>query len=124
MISCFRNKEFEGFLQTLKHKPCFVMGDLNCAPHPVDLHNPKVEFFALLEEIFFFFSTNEFQGNLMSAGFSKEEREDFHNLLNVADLVDSYRHLHPVADLSVSLGQFECLNFFCCIVLCGVFVCF
>lgn len=83
----FRNKEFDAFLQTLKHKSVLLLGDLNVAPHPVDLHNPK--------------------GNLMSAGFSKEEREDFHALLKSADLVDSYRHLHPVADLNVSLGIFQ-----------------
>ncbi len=40
----------------------------------------------------------------MSAGFSKEEREDFHSFLASTELVDSYRHLHPVADVSVSLG--------------------
>ncbi len=36
------NKQFVSFVETLKHKHVIVAGDLNVAPHPVDLHNPKV----------------------------------------------------------------------------------
>jgi exodeoxyribonuclease III len=77
------NKAFQGFIATLKHKHVVVAGDLNVAPHPVDLHNPK--------------------GNKLSAGFSEEERADFHELCRESQLLDTWREMNPV-DVNKSLG--------------------
>ena len=54
--------------------PIILCGDLNCAHHEIDIHNPK--------------------GNKNSAGFSKEERTEFQLLLD-AGFTDSFRHLYP-----------------------------
>lgn len=54
--------------------PIVLCGDLNCAFQEIDIHNPK--------------------GNKKSAGFSKEEREEFGFILD-AGFVDSFRLLHP-----------------------------
>ncbi len=78
------NKAFQAFIGTLRHKHVIVAGDLNVAPHPVDLHNPK--------------------GNKLSAGFSEEERADFHELCREGQLLDTWRELNPVEDLTKSLG--------------------
>jgi exonuclease III len=57
-------------------KPVVVTGDLNCAHHEIDIHNPK--------------------GNLRSAGFTQEERDSFgQQVLGHARLVDSFRQQHP-----------------------------
>ena len=52
-----------------------VCGDLNVAHKEIDLKNPKT--------------------NQKTAGFTKEERESFNNILERCDMVDSYRSLHP-----------------------------
>ncbi len=78
------NKTFQAFVASLSHKHVIVAGDLNVAPHGVDLHNPA--------------------GNKMSAGFSKEEREDFQQLVAATTLLDTWRELNPVEDLTKSLG--------------------
>lgn len=54
--------------------PIILCGDLNCAHHEIDLHNPK--------------------SNMKSAGFSKEERAEFQHMMDVG-FTDSFRHLHP-----------------------------
>ena len=54
--------------------PIILCGDLNCAHHDIDIHNPK--------------------GNKKSAGFSTEERNEFQLLLD-SGFTDSFRHLHP-----------------------------
>lgn len=55
-------------------KPVIICGDLNCAHHEIDIHNPKT--------------------NLKSAGFTIEERNSFTKLLE-AGFVDTFRHQHP-----------------------------
>lgn len=55
-------------------KPAILCGDLNVAHHEIDLKNPKT--------------------NTKSAGFTKEEREDFTALLDEG-YIDTYRHLNP-----------------------------
>lgn len=57
------------------NKPIVMCGDLNVAPEPIDVHNPK-----------------QSQGK---HGFTQEERTSFQTLLNDCDLIDAYRHLHP-----------------------------
>ncbi len=57
-----------------KVKPVVYTGDLNVAHNPIDLKNPK---------------SNE--GN---AGYTKEERMAFNNLLSKG-FIDTYRHLYP-----------------------------
>ena len=54
--------------------PIILCGDLNCAFQEIDIHNPK--------------------GNAKSAGFSKQERDEF-NLILKAGFVDSFRHMYP-----------------------------
>lgn len=69
------NAAFSEYLNTLKTKKHLVIcGDLNVAHKEIDLKNPKT--------------------NTMSAGFSKEEREDFTSLLNTG-FIDTFRYLHP-----------------------------
>lgn len=67
------------YLQALKHTnptvPIIYTGDLNIAPTTLDIHDPK--------------------GKEKIAGFSKEEREEFHKLVTEVDLIDSFRYLHP-----------------------------
>lgn len=66
------------FIQTLqRHKPVVIMGDLNCAHTAHDIHDPC--------------------RNARVAGYTQEERAGFETLLRSAQLVDSYRALHPHA---------------------------
>lgn len=65
------------FLMELQREfeiPIVLCGDLNCAFQDIDIHNPK--------------------SNAKSAGFSKEEREEF-GLILEAGFTDSFRFLHP-----------------------------
>lgn len=64
------------FLMELQNEfgAVILCGDLNCAFQNIDIHNPK--------------------GNAKSAGFSKEEREEF-GLVLEAGFTDSFRFLHP-----------------------------
>jgi len=68
----------EDFLQYIKEldakKPVILVGDLNVSHKEVDLARPK--------------------GNTKSAGFTKEERDDFTKLLDEG-FVDTFRHLNP-----------------------------
>ena len=66
---------FRNFLKDLdKTKPVIWAGDLNVAHTEIDLKNPTT--------------------NTKSAGFTKEERECFTNLLSDG-YIDSFRHLYP-----------------------------
>tara|TARA_B100002019_G_C21212346_1_gene570107 strand:+ start:484 stop:1227 length:744 start_codon:yes stop_codon:yes gene_type:complete len=68
--------EFRKFIKNLnKSKPTIVTGDLNVAHNEIDISNPK--------------------GNIKNSGFTKEERDSFSQLLNDADMTDTYRYLHP-----------------------------
>ena len=58
----------------MKRKPIIICGDFNVSAHPIDLKNP--------------------QSNLHSAGFTLQEREQFHSLLE-SGFVDTYRYLYP-----------------------------
>ena len=67
--------EFRKYLKNLeKKKPVVVCGDLNVAHKEIDLANPKT--------------------NTMNAGFTKEERAKFDQVVN-NDLVDAFRYLYP-----------------------------
>lgn len=57
-----------------KKKPVVYCGDLNVAHNEIDIKNPKA--------------------NVKNAGFTKEEREKFDELLDVG-FVDTFRKLHP-----------------------------
>lgn len=61
-------------LEVTKNKCVILCGDLNVAHHEIDISNPK--------------------GNLRSAGFTIEERNEFTNFLKEG-FVDSFRKLHP-----------------------------
>lgn len=66
---------FRNYLNELKKKKHVILcGDLNVAHHEIDISNPK--------------------GNLRSAGFTVEEREQFTKLLDTG-FVDSFRKLYP-----------------------------
>jgi exodeoxyribonuclease III len=56
-------------------KPVVLCGDLNVAHQNIDIFNHK--------------------GHSKSAGFTNEERDEFTNLLNECDLVDTFRELYP-----------------------------
>lgn len=67
--------DFLRFLKQLeKHKPVIFCGDLNVAHREIDLANPK--------------------NNLQNAGFTKEERAKFEQLL-AHQFVDAFRVKHP-----------------------------
>jgi exodeoxyribonuclease III len=66
---------FRKFLSSLeKTKPIIWCGDLNVAHNEIDLKNPET--------------------NTKTAGFTKEERECFTNILTDG-YFDSFRHLYP-----------------------------
>jgi len=56
-------------------KPIILCGDLNVAHQNIDIFNHK--------------------DHSKSAGFTNEERDEFTNLLNECDLVDTFRELYP-----------------------------
>lgn len=66
-------KKFTEYCSSLD-KPVIMCGDFNVAHNEIDLKNPKAN-----------------EGN---AGFSKEEREDFTELIN-AGFTDTFRYLYP-----------------------------
>lgn len=69
------NRVFHQYLKDLeKSKPVIWCGDLNVSHQSIDLANPKT--------------------NTKTAGFTKEEREDFSKILNDG-FIDSFRHLYP-----------------------------
>jgi exodeoxyribonuclease-3 len=68
-------KNLKEYLVSLnKKKPVVYCGDLNVAHNEIDIKNPKA--------------------NVKNAGFTKEEREKFDELLDVG-FVDTFRKLHP-----------------------------
>lgn len=68
-------KEFRKKLNELeKNKPVIWCGDLNVAHNEIDLKNPKT--------------------NTKNAGFTKEERKCFSDILSDG-FIDSYRYLYP-----------------------------
>jgi exodeoxyribonuclease-3 len=70
------DRDFLRYLKQLeKRKPVIVCGDLNVAHKPIDLARPKENY-------------NK------SAGYMQEEIDGIERLL-AADLVDTFRHLHP-----------------------------
>ncbi|XP_068699129.1 exodeoxyribonuclease-like isoform X2 [Montipora foliosa] len=69
------DKDFRSYLKNLdEKKPVILCGDLNVAHKEIDLANPK--------------------GNTKTAGFTKEERQGFTELLEEG-FVDSFRHFYP-----------------------------
>ena len=67
--------EFRKYLKVLDNiKPVIISGDLNVAHQEIDLANPK--------------------RNQKNAGFTKEERGKFTNLL-ISGFTDTFRYLHP-----------------------------
>ncbi len=67
--------EFRKYLKVLDNiKPVIICGDLNVAHQEIDLANPK--------------------RNQKNAGFTKEERTKFTNLL-ISGFTDTFRYLHP-----------------------------
>lgn len=67
--------DFRTYLKSLdKLKPVIVCGDLNVAHKEIDLKNPK--------------------SNMQNAGFTKEERVKFTELLN-SGFIDTYRSFYP-----------------------------
>ena len=67
---------FKRYIQFLPTKnPVIIGGDLNVPHKDIDIHTPK--------------------GHNKSAGFTKEEREDFGVLLESCKLVDTFRLKHP-----------------------------
>ncbi|KAF9931060.1 hypothetical protein FBU30_010889 [Linnemannia zychae] len=69
------DKAMKAWLLELKGKGKEIIwtGDLNVCHQPIDLRNPAT--------------------NTRSAGFTKEERDDFSEILNEVDLVDTYREI-------------------------------
>ena len=68
--------DFRNYLKNQsKKKKVIVCGDLNVAHTEIDLANPKT--------------------NKKKAGFTQEEREQFSNLLNNNQLIDTFRNLNP-----------------------------
>jgi len=69
------NQVFDDYIKGLdKKKPVIIAGDMNVAHSEIDLANPKT--------------------NQKNAGFTKEEREGFTQLLSYG-FVDTFRKLHP-----------------------------
>jgi exodeoxyribonuclease-3 len=68
------DKAFLKHIEKLK-KPVIVCGDLNVAHKEIDIKNSKT--------------------NLKTAGFTVEERESFSNILEKANLIDTFRYKHP-----------------------------
>lgn len=67
--------DFRNYLLNLnKIKPVIICGDLNVAHKEIDLKNPK--------------------SNTKNAGFTKEERSKFQELLDVG-FIDTYRYFYP-----------------------------
>lgn len=69
------NQKFNDYVNELtKKKPIIWCGDLNVSHKEIDLKNPKT--------------------NTKTAGFTKEERDDFTKFLNQG-FIDTYRHFFP-----------------------------
>lgn len=79
--------EFRKYLNTLdKVKPVILCGDLNVAHKEIDLKNPK--------------------SNMQNAGFTKEERVKFTELLN-SGFIDTFRHFYPDAEGAYSWWSYR-----------------
>ncbi|XP_020622304.1 DNA-(apurinic or apyrimidinic site) lyase-like, partial [Orbicella faveolata] len=80
------DKDFTEYLKTLdKKKPVILCGDLNVAHKEIDLANPKT--------------------NTKTAGFTKEERQGFTELLEEG-FVDSFRHFYPKKERQYSFWSY------------------
>ncbi len=67
--------QFRNYITNLeKISPVIICGDLNCAHHEIDIHNPK--------------------SNLRNSGFTIEERNSF-DLLMGKNLIDTFRMFYP-----------------------------
>lgn len=70
------SKKFSDYIRNLQSKkPVIIGGDLNVAHTENDLARPKT--------------------NSKTPGFTPQERQDFTNLINDCNLVDTYRSMHP-----------------------------
>jgi AP endonuclease-1 len=85
----YRMKWDRDFAQYLKQlddkKPVILCGDLNVAHKEIDLENPKT--------------------NTKTAGFTKEERDNFTQLLSKG-FIDSFRHLYPDSKKSYTFWSY------------------
>ncbi|KAJ7378433.1 DNA-(apurinic or apyrimidinic site) lyase [Desmophyllum pertusum] len=80
------DKDFTEYLKTLDNKkPVILCGDLNVAHKEIDLANPKT--------------------NTKTAGFTKEERQGFTELLEEG-FVDSFRHFYPKKEKQYSFWSY------------------
>lgn len=92
---------FSEYIQSIK-KPTVVVGDLNVAHLPLDIHNmytrPNFDTFKskILQDI-----DDQYTGLSQlknQAGLTPRERLSFSKLLAQADMVDTFRHFHPKAE--------------------------
>ncbi|KAL9969744.1 hypothetical protein ACROYT_G021999 [Oculina patagonica] len=80
------DKDFREYLKSLdKKKPVILCGDLNVAHKEIDLANPKT--------------------NTKTAGFTKEERQGFTELL-AEGFIDSFRHFYPKKEKQYSFWSY------------------
>ncbi|KAK2550560.1 DNA-(apurinic or apyrimidinic site) endonuclease [Acropora cervicornis] len=80
------DKDFRKYLKDLdEKKPVILCGDLNVAHKEIDLANPKT--------------------NTKTAGFTKEERQGFTELL-AEGFVDTYRHFYPNKEKQYSFWSY------------------
>jgi AP endonuclease-1 len=80
------DRDFAQYLKNLDDiKPVILCGDLNVAHKEIDLENPKT--------------------NTKTAGFTKEERENFTQLL-AKGFIDSFRHLYPDSKKSYTFWSY------------------
>jgi len=77
----YRTKEWDPDFRNYTHnlvktenKPVIIAGDLNCAHNEIDIANPSV--------------------HERTAGFTREEREEFTKLLN-EEFIDTFRYKYP-----------------------------
>jgi exodeoxyribonuclease III len=80
------DRAFEKHIKSLGKK-VIVCGDMNVINYDIDIHNPKT--------------------GKRRAGFTKEERESFHKMLNKCKLIDTFRHLYPK-----KTGQYSYWSYF------------
>ena len=80
-------KDFRQYISNLEaKKPVIVCGDLNVAHQEIDLKNPKT--------------------NILSAGFTREERAEMTNFLEMG-FVDSFRQIYPTQEEKYSWWSYR-----------------